>query len=199
MRQAWSDAVRTLGGTPDPGDLEERYAEPHRRYHNTKHVLAVVRDAAVLAEALGLSAQERALLTLAACAHDVVYDSKPGDDERASAAWARSHLTDLAPEHVDRVSSLVLATITHSSDDELARALLDADLAILGAPQQEYDEYRVAVRAEYAMYDDEAWRAGRAKVLSTLLSRDPLYVTKPARELWESTARANMARELQAL
>jgi predicted metal-dependent HD superfamily phosphohydrolase len=40
----WHEAVRELGGAHDPGDLADRYAEPHRGYHNTDHVLAVVRD-----------------------------------------------------------------------------------------------------------------------------------------------------------
>ncbi|MFD5828860.1 hypothetical protein [Lentzea sp. NPDC060358] len=199
MRRTWDDAVRTLGGTPDAGDLMERYAEPHRAYHNTFHVVCVVRDSSALADAFAFTTEERAVLALAACAHDVVYDSKPGDDERASAAWARDRLTGLDEKYVARVESLVLATITHSSDDPLAHVLLDADLAILGSEPEHYDRYRAAVRQEYAQHDDAAWRAGRAKVLRTLLDREDLYVTEPARQLWDETARANLARELQSL
>ncbi|MFS8103508.1 hypothetical protein LFM09_40930 [Lentzea alba] len=199
MRRIWDDAVRTLGGAPDSGDLMERYAEPHRRYHNTFHVAAVVRDSAALADAFSFTTAERAILTLAACAHDVIYDSKPGEDERASAAWARERLTGLEEAHIARVESLVLATITHSSDDPLAHVLLDADLAILGAEPAHYDRYSQAVRQEYAQYDDDQWRAGRTHVLKTLLDREDLYVTEPARELWDASARVNLARELQSL
>ncbi|MFD9698343.1 hypothetical protein [Lentzea sp. NPDC059081] len=199
MRRTWDDAVRTLGGTPDAGDLMERYAEPHRAYHNTFHVVCVVRDSSALADAFAFTTEERAILALAACAHDVVYDSKPGDDERASAAWARDRLTGLDEAHIARVESLVLATITHSSDDPLAHVLLDADLAILGSEPDHYDRYSAAVRQEYSQYDAPTWRAGRAKVLRTLLDREDLYVTEPARQLWDDTARANLARELQSL
>ncbi|MFI6098236.1 hypothetical protein ACIA8G_21970 [Lentzea sp. NPDC051213] len=199
MRRIWDDAVRALGGAPDSGDLMERYAEPHRSYHNTFHVAAVVRDSLVLADAFAFTSAERAVLTLAACAHDVIYDGKPGEDERASAAWARERLAGLEEEHVARVESLVLATITHSSDDPLAHVMLDADLAILGSEPALYERYSVAVRQEYSRYDDEIWRAGRAKVLKTLLDRPDLYVTEPARELWDAAARANLARELQSL
>lgn len=199
MRKIWDDAVRTLGGTPDAGDLMERYSEPHRAYHNTFHVVSVVRDSSALADAFAFTVEERAILALAACAHDVIYDSSPGEDERASAAWARKRLADLEEEHVARIESLVLATITHSSDDPLAHVLLDADLAILGSEPEHYDRYRAAVRQEYSQYDDATWRAGRSKVLRSLLDRENLYVTEPARRLWDRAARANLARELQSL
>ncbi|MCG8925244.1 hypothetical protein V1227_22730 [Lentzea sp. DG1S-22] len=199
MRRIWDDAVRTLGGAPDAGDLMERYAEPHRTYHNTFHVVSVVRDSSALADAFAFSVEERAVLALAACAHDVIYDGEPGEDERASAAWARERLADLEEAHVRRVESLVLATITHSSDDPLAHVLLDADLAILGSEPEHYERYSLAVRQEYSRYDDETWRAGRSKVLRTLLDREHLFVTEPARQLWGAAARTNLARELQSL
>ncbi|SER78154.1 Predicted metal-dependent phosphohydrolase, HD superfamily [Lentzea xinjiangensis] len=199
MRRIWDDAVRVLGGTPDAGDLMERYAEPHRAYHNTFHVVSVVRDSSALADAFAFTTEERAVLALAACAHDVIYDGAPGEDERASAAWARERLAGLDERHIARVESLVLATITHSSDDPLAHVLLDADLAILGSEPEHYDRYSSAVRQEYARYDDRTWRAGRAKVLKTLLDRENLFVTEPARQLWDAAARTNLRRELQSL
>ena len=199
MKRIWDDAVRALGGTPDAGDLVERYAEPHRAYHNTFHVVSVVRDSSALADAFAFSVEERAILALAACAHDVIYDGKPGEDERASAAWARERLAGLEEEHIARVESLVLATITHSSDDPLAHVLLDADLAILGSEPEHYERYSQAVRQEYAQYDDETWRAGRTRVLKTLLDREDLYVSEPARQMWDAAARVNLARELQSL
>jgi predicted metal-dependent HD superfamily phosphohydrolase len=205
---AWTDAVCLLGGDQQvaaaaAADLGARYAEPHRRYHDNAHVRAVLRDAAILAADLRLAAEDRAVLTIAAAAHDVVYDGRPGDDERRSASWARDWLTraGVGEAHAARVEELVLATITHSAppDDLTAWVLLDADLAILGADPAAYDRYRLAVREEYAAVDDAAWRAGRAAVLSGLLARDPLYGTGVARQKWEAAASANIARELDAL
>ena len=197
LRARWHAAVRELGGARDPGDLADRYAEPHRGYHNADHVLAVVRDADVLAEADQRTARERAVLTLAALAHDVVYDGVPGEDERRSAEWARERLAGL-PE-ADEVAALVLATSDHASDDPLTCLLLDADLAVLGSDPDTYERYRTAVRAEYAHVPDDAWRVGRANVLRALARRDPLYVTPHARERWEVRAKANLAAELSSL
>ena len=98
-----------------------------------------MRDSWALAAAFEFTAEERAILTLAACAHDVIYHGKPGEDERASAAWARERLADLEEDQIARVESLVLATITHWSEDPLAHVLLDADLAILGSEPAHYE------------------------------------------------------------
>jgi len=94
VEEAWTGAVCLLGGDREvaaaaAADLAARYAEPHRRYHGSGHVRAVMQDAAVLAEEVRLPAEERAVLTIATDAHAVVYDGHPGDDEHRSASWAR--------------------------------------------------------------------------------------------------------------
>jgi predicted metal-dependent HD superfamily phosphohydrolase len=195
MREHWDDAVARLGGRPTVHDLERRYAEPHRKYHNAAHIVAVLRDVRLL------SPEPDPVLVLAICAHDVVYDARPGEDERASAAWARDRLTSsgVAEKHIARVESLVLATISHESDDPLAQVLLDADLAILAAAQDVYDLYTRCVREEYASYADAVWRDGRAKVLKSLLDRKNLYQTHRGQELWDTRARINIRRELDSL
>ncbi|KAA2255494.1 HD domain-containing protein [Solihabitans fulvus] len=204
----WARAVPLVGGAEQAAagsgaDLTRRYAEPHRRYHDTGHVLAVARDAAGLAADLGLGERDRALVTLAACAHDVVYDGEPGTDERRSAEWARRHLAEagVAEDDVAEVERLVLATLSHRAAPEDLRALvlLDADLAVLGADPESYERYRLAVRAEYARFDDAAWAAGRSSVLADLAARNPLYATEPARARWDAAARRNLAHELTAL
>ena len=192
----WAEAVTALGGTPGArARLEARYAEPHRRYHTLDHAAAVVRDSAWLAANLG--ATDRAVVAVAAWTHDVVYDAKPGEDERASAAWAREALKGVAAAHIERVEGLILATIKHDAppDDDLATALLDADLAILGAPEDRYAAYARGVREEYAKYPDDVWREGRIAVLEGMLDRT-LYRSEAARTRWASAARANLAAEL---
>ncbi|WP_410649272.1 hypothetical protein [Amycolatopsis sp. cmx-4-54] len=201
----WATAVTRLGGdhliaAVAWNDLRTRYAEPHRRYHDLRHVTAVAHDSGDLAVAFGLGSRERALVAVAAWTHDVVYDARPGEDERASAAWTRDELTNAGvPEaDVERAGELVLSTIHHSAPDNdlLATALLDADLAILGATPERYEEYANGVRAEYSIYSDEDWRAGRTAVLENLLARPRLYRSDIARARWESKARGNLANEL---
>ncbi|MEV4315749.1 hypothetical protein [Actinocrispum sp. NPDC049592] len=195
MRDEWNNAVSALGGSVVSTDLETRYAEPHRKYHNATHIHAVLRDATLLVPSLD------PVLVLAICAHDVIYNAHPGDDERESAAWARTWLTSsaVAEPHIAAVESHILATITHTSENPATQVLLDADLAILAAEPDAYDVYIRCVRAEYASYAEPEWRAGRAKVLSSLLTRDPLYQTPRAQTLWTTQARTNLNRELTTL
>jgi predicted metal-dependent HD superfamily phosphohydrolase len=194
----WEDAVKALGGTPQPTDLTDRYEEAHRRYHNSTHVEQVVRDAVSLT-----AGRDIPLVALAAWAHDVVYNAQPGADERASAAWARHRLTAAGVREADiaRVEALVLTTLDHTCPpgDDLAAALLDADLAILGAPPAEYERYRQAVRAEYAHVPGDVWRTGRAAVLRSLLAKSPLYRIPRARAQWETQATHNLGEELKTL
>lgn len=192
----WSEAIGKLGGGPGAWPrLEARYAEPHRRYHTLAHAAAVARDSAWLAE--GLDDTDRAIVAVAAWTHDVVYDAKPGEDERASAAWAREAMGGVAEAHVERVEGLILATIGHDAppDDLLATALLDADLAILGASEEQYAGYARGVREEYAKYPDDVWRAGRIEVLERMLARE-LYRSGTARTRWASAAEKNLTAEL---
>jgi predicted metal-dependent HD superfamily phosphohydrolase len=208
LSDAWAWTVSALGGGEraarlDGSDLERRYSEPHRRYHNGEHIRAVLADAAWIADALTLTATDRALLRLAACAHDVVYDARPGDDERASARWAGCALAraGLGEDAVGRVEQLVLLTLAHEAPpvDPVAAALLDADLAILGAEPSAYERYSRAVRAEFSSVPDDVWQVGRRNVLSSLLRRGSIFVTASAIGRWESAARANVQRELGSL
>jgi predicted metal-dependent HD superfamily phosphohydrolase len=205
VTQWWIEAVTRVGGSADitaqaAEDLVRRYTEEHRRYHDLRHAQAVAHDADVLAVELGLGAEDRALVTIAACAHDVIYDARPGDDERRSAEWAALwlHRAGLDREHIATAERLVHATIGHeaAAGDLLATALLDADLAVLGAEPADYDDYAAAVRHEYSAVDDAAWVTGRAEVLSRLLNREHLYRSDPARSRWDAGARRNLAREL---
>ena len=204
----WVAAVVAVGGDEATAreygaDLTRRYAEPHRRYHTAEHIAAVLRAADLLADAVGLGHRDRALVTLAAWAHDVVYDARPGDDERASATWARSALdaARVGPADIARVEQLVLFTADHRApdDDAAAAVLLDADLAVLGSAPAEYDAYAAAVRAEYADVPEHQWRLGRAHVLDQLLGTAALYRTPAARARWEQQAQLNLRRELATL
>ena len=208
VKDAWTLAVAAVGGDSrlaERGalDLESRYAEAHRRYHRTTHVEAVLGHAADLADLEPLNHRDRALLELAVCAHDVVYDARPGYDEHASAAWARSNLAVAGVDDavVARVEALVMTTLTHEfdPDDRVAAVLSDADLSILGAEAAIYDGYAEAVRAEFAAVTDELWMTGRRRVLEQLLARPRLFVTVAGHARWEDLARENLARELASL
>ena len=177
-------------------ELVAAYADPSRGYHDTRH-LSEVLDLLDELAASG-AAYDATPVQLAAWFHDAVYDGERDAEER-SAAWAEDALTRVAPAAVDsEVVRLVRLTETHSPDDADANgcALSDADLGILAAPRERYDEYVAAVRREYSHLSDDVFSAGRADVLRALADKPQLFHTAYARERWEAAARVNLEREL---
>ena len=193
------DAVLAIGA-----DLLRRWTEPHRGYHDTRHLVEVFWALEDLEEAGEIDPREGAVGRLAGWFHDAVYDpaAQPGSNEADSADLAVRDLRalGLAPGDVDLVRDLVLATTTHDVRAAgLPAAFHDADLWILSAPADRYEEYTAQVREEYAAVPDEAFRAGRAAILRPFLEREAIYATPTARDRWEDTARDNRRREVEQL
>ncbi|MGY2701722.1 HD domain-containing protein [Nocardioides sp. HB32] len=197
--------VDLLPAWPLPGarelgaQLVASYAHPDRGYHDSRHLAEVLERIHELAS--HDEDFDRMAVVLAAWFHDSVYDAQP-DAEKRSAAWAAEALpTIVDPATVAEVVRLVLVTEHHrpADDDRNGCTLSDADLAILAAPRDRYDEYVASVRREWAHLSDTDFAAGRAAILRDLLDKPHLFQTAYARATWEVTARANVAAELGAL
>ena len=196
----WVDVVGSAPEALRAGrDLLARYAEPHRRYHDRRH-LAEVLDALT---AVTGGTRPPAAVVLAAYWHDAVYDPTAPDNEERSAVLAEQVLRRLRrpAAEVDEVARLVRLTQTHAAapGDEPGAVLCDADLAVLGAPPERYRAYAADVRREYGHLDDEAFRRGRAAVLRTLAERPRLFTTPRAHRRWDARARRNLRDELALL
>ncbi|NMD45916.1 MAG: hypothetical protein GYA85_04030 [Propionibacterium sp.] len=180
---------------PGPGEpahtVLAAWAEPHRRYHDARH-LAECLDAA---GRLGGGVPE----LLALWFHDAVHTDTPGADEAASAAFARDLLSGRIARHlVDEVTRLVLLTRHHRPErsDPAGALVCDADLWVLGARPARYAESVRDLRAESRL-DDDAWAALRRGRLAERLA-GPIYHTRLGRHR-EARARANLTAELRTL
>ena len=174
-------------------ELIERYQEPHRRWHTLGHVFQ-------MQEILcALTREGDAVLNCACWFHDAVYVPGRPDNEELSAELAREALGSLAEaEFVEQVVKCILATERHVQHEDLETRVgrfIDADLAILASPAEEYDFYRAAIRAEYEQVEDAQFYAGRASFLRAYLKRERLF-SGNAPGSWEGKARRNMEREL---
>ena len=178
-------------------DLLVRWAEPHRRYHDLRHL------AEVLAALRMLDPDGPATVLCAAYWHDAVYDPAAADNEQRSALLAADAMGGLgaAPPDIAEVVRLVLLTATHRPEpaDDAGALLCDADLAVLGSAPERYLQYAADVREEYAHLGDEAFRRGRAAVLRGLADRTSLFTTASGRRRWERPARENLRAELARL
>jgi len=196
----WLAIMTPAAGVPEVGmDLIRRYEEPHRHYHTTAHLAAVLATVDEHADLAG----DPAAVRLAAWYHDAVYDPTAGDNEEASARLAVDTLPGLGVplDRVAEVARLVRLTAGHHVEpgDRDGALLADADLAVLASPPDRYERYADAVRREYAHVPDQLWRIGRAAVLESLLALDELYRIVPARAEWTAAAHLNLRRELATL
>ena len=205
--ERWRAAVLAAGATAPAAieatgiELLERWREPHRHYHTVDHLTAVLD----VVDRYASAGSRPDLVRLAAWCHDAVYDPRaPGDrNERDSAALAGTLLAraGLPDAEVAEVRRLILLTAGHQVDPADADGVLlcDADLAVLAAPEPEYDRYATAIRREYAHVPQDDYRIGRARVLTGLLDLPAIFRLPPLTTRWEPRARANLTRELSAL
>ncbi|GGK83063.1 metal-dependent phosphohydrolase [Ornithinimicrobium pekingense] len=184
------------------------WGEAHRRYHTVEHLGEVLAALDELTGAGALDAREALLARTVGWFHDVHYDPRAaaGSNEHRSATMARDHLHALGVDDrlVDAVEAGVLMTAAHEPDPgaphtRVLEAVHDADLWILSAPAHRYAAYRAQVREEYAHVPDDAFRAGRGRVLAGFARRERLYRTAHAHEAWTGRARSNLAGELAEL
>ena len=206
----WLDAWRAVGArAPDDelGRLRQTllaaWSEPQRHYHTLQHL----DECLALLARHARHAQRPAEVALALWFHDAVYAPQRGDNEAASADWARSALLagGVAPSVADRVHALVMSTAHHATASHDAHAqpdaglLVDIDLAIIGAPPARFAQYERQIRAEYAHVTPEAFSQGRRALLTRLRARSPLFQTPAMRVERERQARSNLDAALDAL
>jgi predicted metal-dependent HD superfamily phosphohydrolase len=192
---------RAFGPVVEPGpfgELVAAYRAAGRHYHNLRHIHHCLREAQLVSDRL----VDPTIVIAAIFYHDAVYDPTRSDNEERSADLAERELRAMGKSEpfIAEVRDLILDTrhqVSPESND--GRYLVDIDLAILGAPAAEFDAYERAIRREYAHVPEEAFRAGRAKVLQSFIDRPRVYGTDVFHDRYEGAARANLARSLAAL
>jgi predicted metal-dependent HD superfamily phosphohydrolase len=195
---AFCDRLSFRGTDNAFDDLHSRYNEPHRAYHNAHHIVDCLQQ-------LDRSPQlvpDNDHLELSLWFHDAVYDVRAADNEAASARLAVDFLRSrgATPDSIERVRSLILATMhTATPDDIESQLIVDIDLSILGRPEAEYDRFECAIRNEYSWVPEATFRAKRSEILGEFLARRPLFLTEWFREQYEEQARRNLARAIQQL
>jgi len=205
LKARWRTHVQMLGNfSPDIvsrtfDNLCTSYNEPQRRYHTLTHLAWLFDCLELHADEIG----EPARLAFAAWYHDIVYDPRRTDSEARSAERAMKELDELGaePSLRARVIQLILATRDHASggidyDDDI---FLDADFAILGAPEETYRRYAADVRAEYSHVGDDEWKSARSAFLKKVADAPRVFRTGIFEGAYAGQARENIAWELAEL
>ena len=197
LRERWHAVL------PHQAELGEalvaRYREPHRRYHDVRHLLAVLRNVDAFA-----GDEDLFLVRLAAWFHDAVYDVPEREltNEEGSARLALRELSRAGFEQEDltQVARLVRLTADHApgTRDPEGDLLCDADLAVLAGTPEEYAAYVRDVREEHPDVAEDDFLAARLAVLAPLLERGELFRTGRGKQLGDA-ARANVRTEVLSL
>ena len=191
--------TRTGGNIADGlfEELDQRYSEPGRHYHNRDHIAGCLQ----LLNTYAHLAEHSDHIALAIWFHDAIYDTHSVDNEEQSAALAKTWLTKcgLTPETISHVSDMVLATTYHEASDPDTRLMVDIDLCILGAPEHIFDAYNQNIRREYHWVPSSTYIEKRIEVLQSFLDRPRIYQNQNIIDQYEHPARNNLSRALKAL
>ncbi|HEX2889985.1 hypothetical protein [Vineibacter terrae] len=179
------------------------HRQPHRAYHDARHVLELLELAQ--AHAPDLTAAER----LAILFHDAVYvpGAAKGENERLSALLMRATVFALA--HAGLVATpadavladadtIIRATTHAEPPPALAARMCDLDLWRLAAPWDDFVRHGEDIRYEfrYLHASDDAFWAARHAFYRSMLQKPALFATDYFRDRFEARAHANLSRAI---
>ena len=176
------------------------YASPPRAYHSFAHVQEVLRHFHSVT-----TWQHPREVYLAALFHDAIYFAGKSDNEARSAELAAKAIETFLPrESLDTalVRKLIDLTAKHGKLkredlDEDARLFLDCDMAILGAPDAQFDAYDAGIAEEYSEVPKILFRFNRKRFLKHLLEVDRIFLSDLFHSRFDAPARANLRRVLE--
>jgi predicted metal-dependent HD superfamily phosphohydrolase len=182
------------------------HRQPHRAYHDERHVLELLDLARV--QAPDLSTAER----LAILFHDSVYvpGAPQGQNEALSALLMRATLFALARDgaiaaidsaSIDDADAIIRATTHAESPPALAARVCDLDLWRLAAPWDDFARHAEDIHREFRFLhaSDAAFWAARRAFYQGMLAKPAIFSTDDFRTRFEEQARDNLRRALNAV
>ncbi|HKU95878.1 MAG TPA: hypothetical protein VJR58_11400 [Vineibacter sp.] len=181
------------------------HRQPHRAYHDDRHVLELL--ALAQAHAPDLTEAER----LAILFHDAVYvpGAPSGTNEALSALLMQATVFALAeagavaapdPTVVADAGTIIRATTHAAPPPPLAARMCDLDLWRLAAPWAEFERHGADIRTEfrYLYPSDDAFWTARRGFYGTMLEKPAIFTTAYFRDHFEAQARDNLRRAIAA-
>jgi predicted metal-dependent HD superfamily phosphohydrolase len=179
-------------------ELVLRYSEPHRHYHNLRHLAECLNEF----DSARQLAAEPVAVELAIWFHDAIYDTHASDNEEQSAELAKRQIEEAggSSELGKSVGALVLATKAHDpSQQPDAPLLVDVDLSILGQGKERFEQYEAQIRREYEWVPQTTFAEKRAEILERFLARERIYSMDHFYAKYEKQARGNLLESVQKL
>jgi predicted metal-dependent HD superfamily phosphohydrolase len=200
--ERWAQLWRQVAAQSDPlpiyQELISFYSQPHRYYHNLRHIGECLAEYDLVQRLAG----QPVAVELAIWFHDAIYDTHAQDNEEQSADLANRRISEAGGDRKlgKFVSALVKATKTH--DPALhpdAPLLVDVDLSILGQSPERFQEYEAEIRREYEWVPEPTFTTKRAEILERFLARERIYSTDALFTKYERHARINLRNSIRKL
>jgi predicted metal-dependent HD superfamily phosphohydrolase len=197
LRQRWLNLNHDIASRDDLitlwNEIEERYEEPYRAYHNLKHIQFMLQEFDTLRE----YAVHPLALEWAIWFHDLYYIVGSKDNERRSADRAAEAAVKigLPSSFAEEVHRAIMATQFHNALDSDSQLIITLDLAVLGGNDEEFSRYDMAIKEEarsHPLYTDDFYRQKRLEWATAFVQRDPIYPTDYGRNRFESAAKKNL-------
>jgi pantetheine-phosphate adenylyltransferase len=185
-------------GLPASLTLEQCYRGEGRFYHTLKHLENCLLEFRAVENRI----KDRYAVLMALLFHDSVYDptAKPLANETASWELAKQLCQLNEFDHAAIMNHILHTSHSYTGYKNADTDIVcDIDMAILGYSEQEFSDYEVEIRREYACFNDSEYRAGRIQFLRTLLQRTAIFRTPYFQDKYEATARTNIKRLIQHL
>jgi predicted metal-dependent HD superfamily phosphohydrolase len=153
-------------------DLFKKELSSKAIYHNYNHTLQVVKAVEEIAEAEGISKEDKELVLLAAWFHDSGYVKGKENHEEVSKSIAQEFLLkeDFSSTKIEQILHLIDATkMPQNPTNILEKIICDADLFHLGS--EKFSEISCFVRLEWELFcgnilTDIEWLQSNVKFLS---------------------------------
>lgn len=185
--------------TYDYHSIVKLYSASGRYYHTLQHLIEMLDIIEKNCHLASFDWRKRALKT-AVIWHDAVYNPLAKDNEEKSVElyleYAKQY--QVSPEESRFVTALILATKSHEGEDPMHNLFIDADLSILAAKSERFNEYERQIRAEYSMVPDALYNKGRAEFIEGMLQRPTIFLTNEFSYM-EEDARKNLSGLLERL
>lgn len=176
--------------------VNDCYAQPHRKYHNERHLALCLEQLDLVAHEVEQPDQ----IEMGIWFHDVVYDlGEPDNEARSAALFCEFSDQVLHSDFINAVVDLILVT-THKEPpiNRIHQLICDIDLASFGYPWQRFLEDSANLRAEFQGSEDDYY-VGKRSFLESLLQRPKIFMTDIFNALYEQQARDNIRRFLDLI
>lgn len=165
------------------GKILDHYNEPHRFYHNCKHIAGIILHIRHLFSGEFEKSEECDLLYQAAIFHDIIYDPRSKTNEDDSIALMYEMLKDEKdPSYLKKLEGIINAT-KYTTNNLTQDELLFCKLDLFGLEGQFEDVLadEKKIRKEFQFVDWPVYQLERVKILDKF-SRNEILLSKKAQQ-----------------